>query len=158
MIDEGEAESCCTVTQLLELPRALLRIVPVGAGIAIHKVALEHVIDEDGQLARRGRHGLRFPGAGGQSAVESPERRLGPPEAGRGEPKCRGGTIRRGLRLRAEELAPGHFVLRGKREPRGEVLRARPPSHVGANLRDELQRGVSPQSQSISVRSTPPVR
>ena len=104
MTDEGKAESCRTVTQLPELPCALLRVVAVGTGIAIHEVAREDVIHEDGQLARRGRDGLRFPGAGGQS-VESPERRLGPPEDGRGEPKRRGGTIRRGLRLRAGELA-----------------------------------------------------
>ena len=103
--DEGKTESRRTLTQLPELPRALLRVVAVGTGIAIHEVALEHVIHEDGQLARRGRDGLRFPGAGGQAAVEGPERRLRPPEAGRGEPKRRGGAIRRGLRLRAEELA-----------------------------------------------------
>jgi hypothetical protein len=102
------------LTQLPELACALLGIVAVGTGIAIHEVALEHVIDEDGQLARRGRDGLRFPGAGGQSAVEGPERRLGPPEAGRGEPKRRGGAIRRGLRLRAERLAAGHSVPRGE--------------------------------------------
>jgi hypothetical protein len=66
---------------LPELPRALLRIVAVGTGIAIHEVALEHVIHGDGQLARRGRDGLRFPGAGGQVAVERLECRLGPPEA-----------------------------------------------------------------------------
>ena len=63
--DEGKAESCRTLTQLPELPCALLRVVAVGTGIAIHEVALEDVIHEDGQLARRGRDCLRFPGAGG---------------------------------------------------------------------------------------------
>jgi hypothetical protein len=80
---QGKTESRRTLTQLPELPRALLRIVGVGTGIAIREVALEHVIHEDGQLARRGRDGLRFPSAGGQAAVEGPERRLGPREAAR---------------------------------------------------------------------------
>jgi hypothetical protein len=49
--DEGKAESCRTLTQLPELARALLRVVAVGTGIAIHEVALEHVIHEDGERA-----------------------------------------------------------------------------------------------------------
>ena len=44
MTEEGKAESCRTLTQLPELPCALLCVVVVGTGIAIHEVALEHVI------------------------------------------------------------------------------------------------------------------
>ena len=113
--DEGKAESCRTLTQLPELPSALLRVVAVGTGIAIHEVALEHVIHEDGQLARRGRDRLRLSGAGGQATVEGPEGGLRPSEAGRGESKRRGRAIGRGLRLRAEELAAGHLILGGER-------------------------------------------
>ena len=111
--DEGKAESCRPLTQLSELPSAVLRVVAVGTGIAIHEVALEHVIHEDGQLARRGRDRLRLSGAGGQATVEGPEGGLRPSEAGRGESKRRGRAIGRGLRLRELRSLPPDTLFLG---------------------------------------------
>ena len=114
MTDEGKAESCRTLTELPELPCELLRVVAVGTGIAIHEVALEHVIHEDGRLARRGRDCLQFPGAGGQSAVEGPERRRVRPRLAAASRNAVAARLAEGCVCELSSLPPDTFCSWGR--------------------------------------------
>ena len=122
--------------------RALLGIVGVGPEVAVDEVALEGAIDEDGEFASGGRDRLRLPDASGQAAIERAERGLGAPEAHHGHAQDGSGAIgRRGVR-ELRSAPPGNLVLGREGQPGGEVLLGGPARHVGADFRDQPERGV----------------
>jgi hypothetical protein len=69
------------------------------------------VVDQDSELAGRGRDGLRLPDAVGESAIDGAEGDLRPAEAHGSHAEDRGGAVRRRLGARAQEPPPEILLL-----------------------------------------------
>jgi len=102
---------------------AMVRVIGRSPGIVVHQSVFEGAIDEDGQLAGRGRDGPCLADAVGEVPIKGAEGRLGAAQAHRGEAQDRSGRVGRGLRPGAEQATAKDLVLGGKGEPRGEMFR-----------------------------------
>src|SRR5216684_3447795 len=79
-VDEAEPERGGALAEATQDTRALLNVVGIGAGIAIHQLSFEGAIDEGRELAGGRGDGLRFANPGGQPPIEGPESGLCAPE------------------------------------------------------------------------------
>ena len=126
-------------------------------GIVIDEVALEHVVDQDRELARGGRDRLGFADARGQSPIERPEGRLRPAEARRRERKAAAARFAEGCvcELRSRPPDTLFFGASVSHEVKCCALGHRRMSVPISATSFEGGVGAMP---SICVRSTPPVR
>jgi hypothetical protein len=115
-IKERKPKLVGTLTQAAEDAGALLGIVRIGAWIAIHEVALERVVNQDGELARGGGNGLGLANARGQSTIKRAESGLRAAQACGGKTQDSGRAIRRGLGARAEKPAARDLVFGRERQ------------------------------------------
>ncbi len=127
-VDEDISADGMLSGALAEAPDDVCPIVGVvdgGPGILVHQSVFQGSIDQNGELARGGGDGLGLADPSGQTSIERTEGGVRAPETHHGHPENRGGTIGGRLGPGAEETATRYFVLRGQREPRGEVFLAR---------------------------------
>src|SRR6476660_2916453 len=108
------------------------------AWILVDEVAFEDVIHEHRELPGGGGDGVRFARAGGEPTIKRAERGGGTAERRGRQSKRVRVTIRGWLVLLSGEGPTGDLVLRRERQPRGEVLRRGPASHVGPDFPDQL--------------------
>ena len=73
----GEAELSSPTVQAFDNTLAIFLLVVVGARILIGHAEAHRVIEQDGDLARSGGHGLGLANACRQASVESTQRRIG---------------------------------------------------------------------------------
>lgn len=127
------------LTKSPDRQRAVFGVVDIGARVGIDEAVVEDAIDEDGELAGRGRDGLGFAGTDGETPTEGAERGLGAADIGGGEAQDGGRAIGGGLGPAAQQAPAGDLVAGGERQPGREVLLGRPAGHVGADFGEQPQ-------------------
>src|SRR6266508_1145755 len=125
-------------------------VVGGSARILVDEIALERVVDEYGQLARRGRNRLGLPDSKGETPVESTEGGLGAGQAHGGYSKNGSGAARRGLCPGAKEPTARDFVVWRQGEPGSEMPVCSPARHVRPDLGDQAKRGVGPDAVQLA--------
>ncbi len=97
---------------------------------------------------------LALPMADRQAAVEGPECGRGATETHCAAAQDSCGSIGGGRGSRAEQTPAGDLIVGGQRGPGGEMVLGRPAAHVGADLSDQLQRGLRPDGMDLAQVST----
>lgn len=129
-----EAEARGAALKLLDDTISVPLLVLISSRILVLHAEAHRAVEEDGELARRGGHGLGLADPASQATVERAEGSLGAADVDGHEAQLRRKAAGALAGAGGEHLATADLAPRRQTEPRGEVLLGGPLAEVGAAL------------------------
>ena len=150
MINQIEAEKLGAFAQRLEFTGAVELVVSSGTGVVIDEVAGKHAVDQHGELAGSGGNRLGLAGAGGEASIEGAKSGRSATETHCTTAQNDRGAVGRWWGPGGEQTSAGNLVVGREREPGSKVGGGGPALHIGADLGNDLQRGVGADAVNLA--------